>query len=87
MRNGTQEVTFQVAVMGRCDLTYRSWNSNPSIPQTEIPTLLEGWVKYTPSVKILYPQKTAFRYIFVRHIMRTCGSLSHFSVPYKFTYQ
>jgi len=28
MRNETQEVTFKVALMGRCDLTYRSWNSN-----------------------------------------------------------
>ena len=26
MRNETQEVTFKVALMGRCDLTYRSWN-------------------------------------------------------------
>jgi len=30
MQNETQAVTFKVAVMGRCDLMYHSWNSNLS---------------------------------------------------------
>jgi len=37
---------------------------NPPFTQTDIPTLVECWVKYTPSVKILYAQKDCFSLYF-----------------------
>ena len=37
---------------------------NPPIPQTDIATLLEWWIKYTPSVTILYAQKDCFSLYF-----------------------
>jgi len=37
-----------------------------AIRQTEISTLLDSWVTNTPSVKILYPQKIASPYIFIK---------------------
>jgi hypothetical protein len=36
-----------------------------TIHQTEIPALLDSWVKNTPSVKV-YPQRIACSYIFIR---------------------
>jgi len=37
-----------------------------TIRQTEISTLLDSRVMNTPSVKILYPQKNASPYIFIK---------------------
>jgi len=39
-----------------------------TFPQTEIPSLLDSWVKNTPSVKMLYPQKNCFSLYFHKNI-------------------
>jgi len=49
-----------------------------TIPETEIPTLLESWVKNTP-VKMLCPQKKLTSFIFVKHNMLTCWSIKNVS--------
>ena len=36
-----------------------------TIPQIEIPPLVDSWIANTPSVKLLCPQKKASRYIFL----------------------
>lgn len=37
-----------------------------TIQQTEIPAVLDSWVKTTPSVKMLWPQKIVCPYIFIK---------------------
>jgi hypothetical protein len=50
------------------DISLMKWQFvlTHTIPQTEIPTLLDIWVRNTPSLKVLYAQKIAFPNIFIK---------------------
>jgi len=39
-----------------------------TIPQTEIPPLLDSWVKNAPSIKLVCPQRNCFSLYFHRNI-------------------